>query len=248
MVQIEQGGEQVAANPQPVPGQVPSGFLRDEQYAALAQATAGIGTWLRTMFELCVTYGMRKGELLGLRVRQVNLKEKLITLNPGETKNGQGRNLPMTSKVFELLRETIRGKAPEDYVFTRERNALGYRTRKDGHIVDMREAWGQATKDAGCPGLLFRDLSRTGAARVIGFLVQPVGDQLTLEWFTRERFLPMKEAQWAPSTRETNLGNINGHILPGLGAVPLAKLDKSKCQTFLNELASPRTGAGWPAH
>jgi integrase len=111
MVQIEQGGEQVAANPQPVPAQVPSGFLRDEQYDALAQATAGIGTWLRTMFELCVTYGMRKGELLGLRVRQVNLKEKLITLNPGEPKNG--RNLPMTSKVFELLRETIRGKAPE---------------------------------------------------------------------------------------------------------------------------------------
>jgi hypothetical protein len=85
-----------------------------------------------------------------------------------------------------------------------------------------------------------------GAARVITFLntwVQPAGDHLTLEWFTRERFLPMKEAQWAPSTRETNLGNINGHILPALGAVPLARLDKFKCQTFLNELARPRKGA-----
>ena len=85
-----------------------------------------------------------------------------------------------------------------------------------------------------------------GAARAIAFLntwVQPAGDHLTLEWFTRERFLPMKEAQWAPSTRETNLGNINGHILPGLGAVPLARLDKFKCQTFLNQLARPRKGA-----
>src|ERR1019366_5473152 len=28
---------------------------------------------------------------------------------------------------------------------------------------------------------------------------QPKADHQTLEWFTRERFLPMREAQWAPS-------------------------------------------------
>ena len=93
-----------------------------------------------------------------------------------------------------------------------------------------------------------------GAARAIAFLgtwVQPAGDHLTLDWFTRERFLPMKLRVWAPSTRATNLGNINQHLLPALGAVPLAKLDKFKCQTFLNDLREkahrprskkPRTG------
>jgi integrase len=90
------------------------------------------------------------------------------------------------------------------------------------------------------------DDPEVGAARAIAFLatwVQPAGDNLTLEWFTRERFLPMREAQWAPSTRETNLYNIEHHILPGLGAVPLARLDKFRCQTFLNDLARPRKGA-----
>jgi integrase len=85
-----------------------------------------------------------------------------------------------------------------------------------------------------------------GAARAIAFLntwVQPAGDHLTLEWFTRERFLPMKLPRWAPSTRETNLYNVNRHILPALGALPLAKMDKFKCQTFLNDLARPRNGA-----
>lgn len=80
-----------------------------------------------------------------------------------------------------------------------------------------------------------------GAARAIAHLgswVQPAGDHLTLEWFTRERFLPMKTAGWAPSTRETNLYIIEQHILPALGAVPLARLDKFKCQTFLNDLQS----------
>jgi integrase len=146
---------------------VRTGFLRDQLYDALARETGKIGLWLRTLFELGVTYGMRKGELLGLRVRQINLEEQLITLNPGETKNGQGRNLRMSPKVFELVSEAIRGKAPEDYVFTREKNARGYRTRKGGHIVDMREAWGQATKAAGCPNLLFHDLRRTGVRNLI---------------------------------------------------------------------------------
>ncbi len=65
----------------------------------------------------------------------------------------------------------------------------------------------------------------------------PAGDRLTLEWFTRERFLPMREPQWAPSTRETNLYHLEHHILPALGNTPLAGLDKFKCQVFLNTLA-----------
>jgi len=148
-------------NPQPVPGQAPGGFLRDEQYAALAQATAGIGVWLRTLFELGVTSSIGKGELLDLKVRHINLEEQLITF-PGETKNGQGRNLRMTSKVFELISELIRGKAPEDYVFTRERTRAGHKSRNGGRIVEMREEWRQSTEAAGYPGLLFRDLRRTG--------------------------------------------------------------------------------------
>jgi integrase len=66
---------------------------------------------------------------------------------------------------------------------------------------------------------------------------QPLGDGLTLKWFTDERFLPMRKSQWAASTLETNLYTINQHILPALGTTPLAELDKFKCQVFLNGLA-----------
>ncbi len=66
---------------------------------------------------------------------------------------------------------------------------------------------------------------------------QPVGNSLTLEWFVKERFLPMRSPQWAPSTRETNLGNLNRHILQKLGSIPLTELEKFHCQVFLNDLA-----------
>jgi len=66
---------------------------------------------------------------------------------------------------------------------------------------------------------------------------QPAGNALTLEWFTRERFLPMRSPQWAPSTRETNLYNLEHHILPKLGSTPLPEVEKFHCQVFLNDLA-----------
>src|SRR6266478_594195 len=66
---------------------------------------------------------------------------------------------------------------------------------------------------------------------------QPRPDRVTLEWFTRERFLPMRLPQWAASTRETNLYNVERHLLPALGGTPLVELDKFKCQVFLNTLA-----------
>ena len=67
---------------------------------------------------------------------------------------------------------------------------------------------------------------------------QPRPDFLTLEWFTRERFLPMRQAKWAPSTRETNLYHLDRHILPALGSTPLRDLEKFHCQMFLNKLAA----------
>jgi integrase len=47
----------------------------------------------------------------------------------------------------------------------------------------------------------------------------------------------MRFPQWAPSTRETNLGNLNHYILPKLGSTPLSELEKFDCQVLLNALA-----------
>jgi integrase len=63
---------------------------------------------------------------------------------------------------------------------------------------------------------------------------QPKPNSLTLDRFTRERFLPMRRVQWAPSTRETNLYNLEHHILPKLGDQALCELEKFHCQVFLN--------------
>jgi integrase len=139
---------------------VRKGFVRDREYEALARETGAIGIWLRTMFELGFTYGWRKSELLGLRVGQVDLADRTLRLDAGETKNDEARLVEMTATVYELVKVCCQGKGPGDLVFTRERDRSGRRPRVS-RIVDMRDAWTKATAAAGCPGLLFHDLRRT---------------------------------------------------------------------------------------
>jgi len=45
------------------------------------------------MFEVGYTYGWRHSEVLALKVRPVDLLNGTIRLEPGTTKNGQGREV-----------------------------------------------------------------------------------------------------------------------------------------------------------
>jgi integrase len=67
-----------------------------------------------------------------LQVRQVDLVARTIRLDPGTTKNGEGREVVMRLEVEELLRAAVAEMKPKGSVFTRE----------DGKpIKDFRGAW-----------------------------------------------------------------------------------------------------------
>lgn len=158
---------------------VRTGFLEDSQFRKLVE---GSELWFRTLVECGRTYGWRVSELLGLRVRQIDLAQRIIRLEPGTTKNSEGREVVMTDAAYTLLSACAIGKSPEDFVFT----------RKNGKPVrDFRTTWENACVGAGvgaivcarcsapktagqqCPkcktkhskysGLIFHDLRRTAA-------------------------------------------------------------------------------------
>ena len=97
------------------------GFLTDEQYGKLAAHCSDVGLWLRAMLAVGCNFAWRKSELLNLRVGQVDLLNRVIRLEPGTTKNLDGRTVVMTNETLELLRACTTGKTADDYVFTRER-------------------------------------------------------------------------------------------------------------------------------
>jgi integrase len=108
------------------------GFVEEAEFARMTAEARLDGLWLRTFLEMAYSYGWRRGELIGLRVGQVDLRNRTIRLNPGSTKNGEGREVTMTPEVEELLRAAVEGKGPDYFVFTRE----------DGKPVkDFRGTW-----------------------------------------------------------------------------------------------------------
>jgi len=119
---------------------VRKGFVRDEEYDRLARECAREGLWLRALLAVAYNYGWRRSELESLEVRQVDFKGRTIDLDPGTTKNDDGRVVVMTQEVFQLLRACARRKSPDDKVFT----------RGDGSkLGDFRKAWQNVCVRAG---------------------------------------------------------------------------------------------------
>ena len=140
-----------------------TGFLEDAQYAPLARECSKEGLWLRALLTVAYSFGFRKGELLGLRVRQVDLLDRTIRLEAATTKNGQSRIAPMTDEVATLLTACVTGKKPDDFVFTRENGKP---------VKGLRKVWKTVCTRAGVPDLLFHDLRRSGVRNLLRVGVQ----------------------------------------------------------------------------
>lgn len=132
---------------------VRTGFLTDEQYARLMPE---LPKELQPLFATAYATGVRLGELLVIKWAQVDFDEGFITLETGETKNGEGRMLPILDGHMRTL--LVAAKAERDaqypscpWVFHRE----GER------IKDIRGSWRAACERAGLPDLKFHDLRRT---------------------------------------------------------------------------------------
>jgi integrase len=92
------------------------GWLTDAQYDTLQSKCKH--QWLRGLLAVAFAFGLRKAELLRLRVQDVNLKDRTIKLLPGTTKTDKGRTIKMTEDVFENLKPCVEGKESTDPVFT----------------------------------------------------------------------------------------------------------------------------------
>jgi integrase len=131
---------------------VRQGFITPEQFATLVAHCSDL--WLRAMLETAYNYGWRVGELLNLRVGQVDLVARTIRLDTGTTKNREGREVTIESgTLLQLLRHCGEGKCSEEHLFTRGNKP----------VRDFRKSWQNLCIAAGVPALLFHDLRRTAA-------------------------------------------------------------------------------------
>jgi integrase len=129
------------------------GFLTDEQYATLRDALPGE---LKGLFVTGYITGLRLGEILGIRWDQVDFESGFIILNTGETKNGQGRAVPILEGDMQSL--LARAKEERDTGWPSCESVF---SRAGERIKDFRATWRNACIAAGVPDLNFHDLRRT---------------------------------------------------------------------------------------
>jgi integrase len=205
--------------PHLVENNIRKGFLEDGQYHKIVAHCSEL--WFRSIVECGRTYGWRISELLNMQAGQIDLAQKLIRLEPGTTKNREGREVVMTDAIFKLLSACIHDKSADDHVFTR---ANGKRVR------DFRRTWANACEAAGVPGLLFHDLRRTAArnlrrAGVPETVIMKIGGWRTRSVFERYAIVSRTDITDAmlrlqQSEKANNLQN--GHII-GHSDIPTEK-------------------------
>ncbi len=133
--------------------------------------------------------GCRKGEILALRWDQVDLVERTVRLNPGETKNDEGRIIPMTDELYETL-AVCRQRRDELYP-----DSPWVFSRAGERIKDFYGAWREACKraglwdeEAGRSVRLLHDARRTGARNLVRAGVPEVVVMAIGGWKTRAMF------------------------------------------------------------
>jgi hypothetical protein len=75
-----------------------------------------------------------------MRVTEVDLLVRTLRLEPGTTKNKDGREVTMTDAVYMLLCECVARKQPDDFVFTRE-DGTPVRDFSQDLVESVRSSW-----------------------------------------------------------------------------------------------------------
>jgi len=142
---------------------VRTGFFDREQFDSLRRH---LPEAIQPVVTFAHVTGWRiRSEVLSLQWRQVDLEAGTVRLDPGTTKNGEGRVFHLTAELATLL-DAQRALADE---YQRANNKIcpWVFHRHGKQIKGFRRSWASAAKAAGRPGAIPHDLRRTAVRNLV---------------------------------------------------------------------------------
>ena len=143
------------------------GFFEHDEYQALFRA---LPEELQPVLAFAYYTGCRRMEILNLKWPQVDLSEKVMRLEVGTTKTGEGRSITLAPELLEMLSMQ---KARHDRDFPNSPWVF-FRYGDGRQVVDFQAAWAKACRAAGLwdaakdkPSRLLHDLRRTAVRNLI---------------------------------------------------------------------------------
>ena len=96
-------------------------------WLAMDDDGCGLSKDMRSLLKILLLTGQRRGEVVAMRVAEIDFNKELWTIPSERTKNGRQHTLPLNKQVLVLLAEIVKDRA--DYVFP-NRNE----TEQKGHF------------------------------------------------------------------------------------------------------------------
>ena len=133
------------------------GFFEPEQFKAVLQH---LPEDLKPVFEVAYITGWRvSSELLTRKWQHVDLAANWLRLDPGESKNSEGRMFPLTPELRDVLSQQLEKTRQLEKATERVIPWVFHRNGKP--IKDYYGAWDEACRLAGLPDRIAHDLRRT---------------------------------------------------------------------------------------
>jgi len=134
------------------------GFFTDEQVNRVLQR---LPDWYAPAIEFAWRTGWRIGEVKSLTWAQVDFRAGIVRLEPGTTKNREGRSFPFAAfPALAKLLKTQR-KRTDTWQKAHDRIVPWVFWRDGKPLGDHRDVWMRCCREAGQPGKLVHDLRRS---------------------------------------------------------------------------------------
>jgi integrase len=187
-------------------------FERDQFLAVLAHLPEPV----RSAASFAYLTGWRiDSEVLSLEWRQVDFGAGEVRLDPGKTKNGEGRTFPMTRELREVLEQqrTITENLQRQLKVVCPR--VFHRSGRP--IKSFRVAFRSACVEAGCPGRVLHDFRRTAVRNLVrAGIPERVAMQMTghktRSVFERYNIVSAGDLREAAKRLDAATGTISGTI------------------------------------
>jgi integrase len=122
------------------------------------------GTFSDHMTPLVITAlhtGLRRGELFGLRWRDIDLVAARLTVRGEEAKSGQTRHVPLNAKALEALKTWHKESA------TNDADAFAFPGDDGAALVDIKRSWGKVLTAAKITDFRFHDCRHSFASKLV---------------------------------------------------------------------------------
>ncbi|MGQ0736573.1 MAG: tyrosine-type recombinase/integrase [Acidobacteriota bacterium] len=189
------------------------GFFEREQFLAVL---AHLPEPVRPAATFAYLTGWRiDSEVLSLEWRQVDFGAGEVRLDPGKTKNGEGRTFPMTRELREVLEQQ---RAITENLQRQLKVVCPRVFHRSGRpIKSFRVAFRSACVEAGCPGRVLHDFRRTAVRNLVrAGIPERVAMQMTghktRSVFERYNIVSAGDLREAAKRLDAATGTISGTI------------------------------------